>query len=90
MFGMDDPYDHGGQVFGGVGQRLVPEGQPGNDDNHHQRSVRDLACKYSLILCMLGNFTCFCCHLTFQNELFSKNSFRNTLRVSNSLDPDQD
>ena len=63
MFGMDDPYDHGGQVFGGVGQRLVPEGQPGNDDNHHQRSVRDLACKYFLTLCMQGNFPCFCYHL---------------------------
>ena len=25
-----------------------------------------------------------------QNELFSKNSFRNTIRVSNSLDTDQD
>ena len=43
---MDDPFDHGGQVFGGVGQRLVPEGHPGHDDSHHQRSVRDLACKY--------------------------------------------
>ena len=26
----------------------------------------------------------------FQNQLFSKNSFRNTFRVSNCLDPDQD
>ena len=26
----------------------------------------------------------------FQNELFQKNSFRNTIRVSNSLDLDQD
>ena len=25
----------------------------------------------------------------FQNQLFSKNSFRNTIRVSNGLDPDQ-
>ena len=25
----------------------------------------------------------------FQNELFSKNSFKNTIRVSKSLDPDQ-
>ena len=25
----------------------------------------------------------------FQNQLFQKNSFRNTIRVSNSLDPDQ-
>ena len=31
------------------------------------------------------------CHLLifFQNQLFSKNSFRNSIRVSNSLDPDQ-
>ena len=26
----------------------------------------------------------------FQNQLFSKNSFSNTIRVSNGLDPDQD
>ena len=26
----------------------------------------------------------------FQNQLFLKNSFRNDIRVSNSLDPDQD
>ena len=25
----------------------------------------------------------------FQNQLFSKNSFRDTIRASNSLDPDQ-
>ena len=25
----------------------------------------------------------------FQNQLFGKNSFRNTIRMSNSLDPDQ-
>ena len=40
---------------------------------------------------MLGNFSGFCCHLlTFLNSTFSKNSFCNTFRVSNSLDPDQD
>ena len=40
-----------------------------------------------LTLCMLGNFSCFCCHLlTFFFKLtFSKNSFMNT--VSNGLDP---
>ena len=43
---MEDPFDHGGQIFGGVGQRLVPEGHPDHDDSHHQRSVRDLACKF--------------------------------------------
>ena len=38
-----------------------------------------------LTLCMLGNFSFFCCRL-----LFSKISFRNTIKVSNSLDPDRD
>ena len=33
----------------------------------------------------------FCCLLTFFFKLaFSKNSFRNTIRVSKSLEPDQD
>ena len=47
---------------------------------------------HSLTLCMLGNFSCFCCRLlTFFSKLtFSKNFFRNTIRVSNGLDPDQD
>ena len=41
--------------------------------------------------CMLGNFSCYCCHLlTFSKLTFSKNSFRHTFRVSNSFDPDQD
>ena len=44
-----------------------------------------------LTLCMLGKFSCFCCLLTFFSKLtFSKTSFRNTIRVSNSSDPDQD
>ena len=39
---------------------------------------------------MLGNFSCFCCRLlTFFKFTFPKNSFRNTIRVTNSLDPDQ-
>ena len=73
MFGMDDPYDQGGQVFGGVGQRLVPEGHPGHSDNHHQRSVRDLACKchnftkfsYNLIMCIHPSLHCnqFCARI---------------------------
>ena len=43
------------------------------------------------MLCMLGNFSCFCCCLlSFSKSTFSKNSFRNTLTVSNGLDPDQD
>ena len=36
-----------------------------------------------LTLCMLGYFSCFCCH---QPIFSSKNSFRNTVRVN----PDQD
>ena len=40
---------------------------------------------------MLGKFSCFYCQLlTFSKLTFSKNSSRNTIRVSNSLDPDQD
>ena len=40
-----------------------------------------------LTLCMLGNFssTDF-----FQNLIFSKNSFRNIIKMSNALCPDQD
>ena len=42
-------------------------------------------------LCMLGNFSCFCCRLlTFFKITFPKKSFRNSTRVSNGLDPDQD
>ena len=36
---------------------------------------------------MLGNFSCF---VVVCKSTFSKNSFRNTIRVSNSLHPDQD
>ena len=39
----------------------------------------------SLSLCMRGNFACF----FFFRMLIFKKSFRNTIRVSNSLDPDQ-
>ena len=39
---------------------------------------------------MLGNFSCFLSSTDFFSKLaFSKISFRNTIRVSNSLDPDQ-
>ena len=46
----------------------------------------------ALTNCMLGNFSCFGCHLLlfFSEIFFSKKSFRTTLRVSNSLNPDQD
>ena len=47
-----------------------------------------------LALCMLGNFPCFFFILSgdffFSKLTISKNYFRNTNRVSNSLDPDQD
>ena len=38
------------------------------------------------------DFLCFCCHLLtfFQKLTYSKNSFRNTIRASNSLDVFQD
>ena len=40
---------------------------------------------------MLGNFSCVCCHLlTFIELNFPKKYFRNTIRVSKSLDPDQE
>ena len=42
-------------------------------------------------ICMLGNFSCFCCRLlTFSKLSFSKNCAKTIIRVSNSLDPDQD
>ena len=37
---------------------------------------------------MLGNFSCFCCHSA--NSFLNNFIFRNTVRVSNCLDPDQD
>ena len=42
---------------------------------------------------MLGNFSCFCCHLLrllSKLTFLKKSSFRNTIRVTNSLDQDQD
>ena len=40
---------------------------------------------------MLGSFSCFCSRLlTFLKIIFFKKSFRNTIRVPNGLDPDQD
>ena len=44
-----------------------------------------------ITLCMLGNCLRFYCRLTnFYKINFCKISFRNTIRVSNGLDPDQD
>ena len=47
---------------------------------------------FLLTLCMLGNFSCFCCPLlgVFFFLFFFKKSFQELNRVSNSLDPDQD
>ena len=43
-----------------------------------------------LTFCQLGNFSCFLSSDDFfSKSTLSKNSFRNTIRVSNSLDPDQ-
>ena len=42
-----------------------------------------------LTRCMLGNVACFIVCWFFSKLTFSKNSFRNTIRVSNSLDPNQ-
>ena len=40
--------------------------------------------------CILGNFSCILSSADFFSKLiFQKNSFRNTIRMSNSLDPDQ-
>ena len=39
--------------------------------------------------CMLGNFSCFVFCRIFSKSTFKKNSFTNTFRVINNLDPDQ-
>ena len=56
------------------------------------KSGLDLGRKFfQLFLCMLGNFACFfgLDFFFFFKFPFSKKSFRNTIRVSNTLDPDQ-
>ena len=40
-------------------------------------------------LCLLCTFACFLWSAIFSKSTFSKNSFRNTISMSNSLDPDQ-
>ena len=46
---------------------------------------------YNTLLCILGNFfrLLLLSAEFFQNQFFSKNSFRNIIRVSKNLDPDQ-
>ena len=48
--------------------------------------------KLTITLCMLSNFSGFLLSSAgfFQKLTFSKNSFRNTIRVANGFDPDQD
>ena len=63
--------------------------------DHAKHAVKSIIFSqfYNLTLCMLGNFFHFFMLLSFadffQNQL-TKISFWNTIRVSNSLDPDQD
>ena len=55
-----------------------------------QEHYNFLYMEIKLTLCMLG-ILCFCCFSTAIFKInFSKNSFRYTIRVLNSLDPDQD
>ena len=43
-----------------------------------------------LTLCMIGNFLCFCrLWIFFQNRIFRKTFFRNTIRLSKNSDPGQ-
>ena len=57
----------------------------------HKKFPDNVECKYALTLSMLGNFSCFCCRLlTFFKINFFKISFRETIRVPNSLDLNQD
>ena len=56
-------------------------------DKHKNWSL--VAC--ILTLCILGNFSCFCCRLlTFFKINFFKRFFQEQHRRSNGLDPDQD
>ena len=48
-----------------------------------------ILCAVGLILCLLGNFACLFCRLLIFFKIILKKKIRNTIRVSNSLDPDQ-
>ena len=56
----------------------------------NQEGSKRQAIQSALTLCLLGNFSCFfvVCWF-FSKSTFTKNSFRNTIRVSNISDPDQ-
>ena len=45
IFGMQIG-EQGNQAFGGVGQRLVPMGDPSHNDAYQNRPARELACKF--------------------------------------------
>ena len=72
-----------------MSDRCIPKWQM--SERYRERVYhRDESPGTILTLCMLGNFSCFCCRmLTFYKLTFSKIDFKNTVRVSNSLDPDQ-
>ena len=65
--------------------------EPFSEERQNKQSC--LPCKSinsPLILCMLGNFCMLFCRLwSFFKLTFQKKSFRNTIRVSDSLDSDQ-
>ena len=63
----------------------------GNSINNSGPANINLSTISPLNHCKLGNFHDFfvICMLIFPKLTFSKNSFRNAIRVSNSLDPDQ-
>ena len=62
-----------------------------NTIKHHKQETRgpynvSIRCslkfgQIAITLCMLGNFSCFCCGLLFPQKNFVKNLFRNTIRV---------
>ena len=58
---------------------LTAELEPANKIQSHV-----ILCKSLVKSCMLGIFSCFCCRLLTFCEI---SSFRNTIRVSNSLNP---
>ena len=55
------------------------------------KSLSLLACRTVLVLtiCLLGIFHDFCRLLNFSKLTYSKYSFRNNIKVSDGLDPDQ-
>ena len=72
-------------VFSGIGSRKLIASDASPTRILAFALIGDL-----LTFCLLGNFACcFVVCWFFSKSTFSKNSFRRTIRVSNSLDPDQ-